>query len=314
MNPALSIALPTYNRAAFLDAALAQLLPIVAPYEIRVFISDNKSTDDTAAVIARHKSAYPLLDYACNAENLGPDGNFEVALREAPTRYVWLLGDTYVIEPAALAAVLAAIDSAPALDAIVVDVEERAATIPAHHYSDRNALLADLGWHMTCMSALILNRELIANGAFERYRNTSFIHVGIIFDHIARHASQVLWLNGPGVRSLRVEGTVKVSVWEKRTFDIWVDNWTGFVLSLPAVYTIQAKLACILRHGQRSGLFSLANLVKLRGGGVLDTTTVRTRWTAMRLATGQRRFLILACALVPRPIARAAMRAKGTGR
>jgi abequosyltransferase len=314
VNPALSIALPTYNRAAFLDSALAKLLPIVAPYAIRILVSDNKSTDDTAAVVARHKAAYPLLDYACNAENLGPDGNFEVALRDGSTRYVWLLGDTYEIEPAALTGVMAAIEGAPALDAIIVDVEGRATEIPAHHYTDRNALLTDLGWHMTCMSALILSRDLITAGAFERYRNTSFIHVGIIFDHIARHAPQVLWLNGPGVRSLRVEGAVKVSVWEKRTFDIWVDSWTGFVLSLPAIYTIQAKLTCILRHGERSGLFSLANLVKLRGGGVLDTATVRHRWVAMRLATGRRRFLILACAFVPRAIARAAMRAKGAGR
>lgn len=310
MNSTLSIALPTYNRATFLDAALARLIPVIAPYDIRVFVSDNQSTDDTAAVVARHKAAYPLLDYGCNAENIGPDGNFEVALRQAPTRYVWLLGDTYEIAPDALRKVMATVDGKRSLDAIVVDVEGRAATTPEWLYTDRDALLADLGWHMTCMSALILNRDLIKNAAFERYQNTSFIHVGIIFDHIARHVPQVQWLNGSGVNSLRIEGQVKVSVWEKRTFDIWVDSWTGFVLSLPAVYSLQAKLACIIRHGERSGLFSLASLVKLRGGSVLHTATIRHRWAALRLATGWRRFLILACAFVPRPLARAAMRAK----
>ncbi len=310
MNASLSIALPTYNRAPFLNAALARLIPVIEPYGIRVFVSDNGSTDDTAAVVARHRITYPLIEYACNAENLGPDGNFEIALRKSPARYVWLLGDTYEIEPEALRRVMAVIEGEGVFDAIVVDVAGRAASIPERVYTDRDALLVDLGWHMTCMSALILGRELIFDGAFKRYRNTSFIHVGIIFDHIARHVPAVLWLNGPGVHALQVTGQVKVSVWEKRTFDVWIDNWTGFVLSLPAIYALPAKLTCILRHGERSDLFALPKLVKLRGAGVLDVAAVRKRWPALRLATGWRRFLILACALVPGFAARAAMRAK----
>jgi glycosyltransferase involved in cell wall biosynthesis len=307
VNAALSIALPTYNRAPFLDAALTRLIATVAPHDIRILVSDNASTDDTAPVVQRHAASYPLLDYVCNAENLGPDGNFEAVLRQTSTRYVWLLGDTYEIELEALQAVLAAAEAESAFDAIAVDVEQRAQHIPEQVYTDRDALLADLGWHMTCMSALILSRDLVEAGAFERYRDTSFIHVGVVFDYIARRTPSVLWLNRGGVKSLRVVGQKKVSVWEEQIFRIWVDRWVGFVLSLPAIYKLDAKFACAGRHARSSALFSLAGMVKLRASGILDIAAVTQRWTALRLATGQGRFLLLACALVPAPLARLAV-------
>ena len=310
MNDALSIALPTYNRVSFLDSALTRLIATVAPYDIRILVSDNASTDDTAAVVKRHAASYPMLDYACNAENLGPDGNFEAVLRQTSTRYVWLLGDTYEIETEALQRVLAAAEGDHAFDAIVVDVEQRAKHIPEQIYTDRDALLADLGWHMTCMSALILNRDLVKAGAFERYRDTSFIHIGIVFDHIAHRTPSVLWLNGQGTRALQIVGQTKVSVWEQRTFEVWVDRWVGFVMSLPAIYRLEAKLACALRHAQSSALFSLANMVKLRAGDILNITAVTRRWATLRLATGHRRFLLLACTLVPVPVARLAVRTR----
>lgn len=309
MNPTLSIALPTFNRAPFLDAALTQLIATVSPHDIGILVSDNASTDDTAEIVRRHAASYPLLRYERNADNLGPDGNFEAVLRKTETRYVWLLGDTYEIEPEALHRVLAVAQSDQAFDVIVVDVEARAKYIPEQTYTDRNRLLAELGWHMTCMSALILERELVKTGVFERYRDTSFIHVGIVFDYLARRSPKVRWLNGQGARRLHVSGQTKVSVWEQHIFEVWVDRWVSFVFSLPASYTVQAKLACALSHAQRTGLFSLVNLVKLRASGVLTTVPVCRRWEGLRLALAKRRFTLLTAAIIPVPLARLAMRA-----
>lgn len=311
MNPTLCIALPTFNRAPFLDAALTRLIATVSPHDIGILVSDNASSDDTAEIVRRHAASYPLLQYARNAENLGPDGNFEAVLRRTETRYVWLLGDTYEIEPVALRRVLAVAQSDQTFNAIVVDVEERAAYIPEQTYTDRNRLLAELGWHMTCMSALILERELVKAGAFERYRDTSFIHVGIVFDYLARRSPAVRWLNGQGARRLHVSGQTKVSVWEQHIFEVWVDRWVGFTFSLPAAYLAQAKLSCALSHARRTGLFSLANMVKLRASGVLTTVAVRRRWDVLRLAVAGRRFALLAAALIPVPLARLAVRVRG---
>ena len=309
MTDALSIVLPTYNRARFLDAALTQLVTLVAPYDIRILVSDNKSTDDTAEVVARHAATYPLVEYACNNENLGLDGNFEAAFKRTSTRYVWLLGDTYLIEAEALSQVMAIAEGERAFDVIVVDVEKRAANVPKGIYTDSEALLVDLGWHMTCMSALILNQDLIQKAAFERYRSTLFIHLGITLEHIANRVASIMWLPGLGTKSLIVEGETKVS-WETRWFDVWVDKWIAFVMSLPAAYSLRAKLLCILRHGQYSRAFSFPFLIKLRGTGVLTLSEVTGRWAALHLATGRQRFLILACAFIPRPVANLATKVK----
>jgi len=54
-QPKLSVILPTFNRAASLPLALAALLRQTAdPASYEIVVVDNNSTDDTAAVVARH--------------------------------------------------------------------------------------------------------------------------------------------------------------------------------------------------------------------------------------------------------------------
>ena len=50
-NKQLSIVIPTYNRADFLDYSLKLHIPIVKKYNICIYISDNASTDNTKEVI-----------------------------------------------------------------------------------------------------------------------------------------------------------------------------------------------------------------------------------------------------------------------
>ena len=45
----LSICIPTYNRAAFLDYSLSNLAAARFPFPIEIVISDNASTDETPA-------------------------------------------------------------------------------------------------------------------------------------------------------------------------------------------------------------------------------------------------------------------------
>jgi hypothetical protein len=60
--PVLSICIPTYNRAAFLDLCLTRLEPLRdhgIPFE--VVISDNGSTDETPGVVEDHRARLPQL-------------------------------------------------------------------------------------------------------------------------------------------------------------------------------------------------------------------------------------------------------------
>ena len=97
-NSHLSIVIPTYNRAEFLDCCLGLIIPSAKKYNIEIYVSDNSSEDNTSAVVFRRVSEYSLIKYSCNSNNLGADKNFQIALGLPRSDYIWLLGDTYWIK------------------------------------------------------------------------------------------------------------------------------------------------------------------------------------------------------------------------
>ena len=108
--PLLTIAVTTYNRAAWLSLSLPLLLERTGPYQdvVEVVVCDNASTDDTREVVsgfARH----PQLRYYRNQVNVGMLGNLGVSGGHARGRYVWLIGDDDLMIEGAIERVLAAL-------------------------------------------------------------------------------------------------------------------------------------------------------------------------------------------------------------
>ncbi len=109
----LTIAIPTYNRAGYLDMALASIRDCVMELDpagrnaIEIFVSDNASTDDTPAVVARYLDL-PVrhITSVRNDGNVGPDRNIWQCYLSADTPYVWILGDDDVIIPGGIAKAL----------------------------------------------------------------------------------------------------------------------------------------------------------------------------------------------------------------
>lgn len=92
----LSICIPTYNRATYLDQTLASIInQIDADWvdDVEICISDNASTDGTEELIAnwRTKSLVRLV-YARNPENLGADRNYMRVVELATGEYCWFFG------------------------------------------------------------------------------------------------------------------------------------------------------------------------------------------------------------------------------
>lgn len=92
-SPLVSIGLPTFNRAALLDHALAALL--CQTYKnLEITVVDNASTDDTRLVVKKHAAHNPCLQYHCNALNIGPLQNLRRALQLAHGDYfMWASDD-----------------------------------------------------------------------------------------------------------------------------------------------------------------------------------------------------------------------------
>jgi len=96
-RPLVTIAMPTYNRAdgylaEALESALAQTY---APLEI--LVSDNCSTDDTTALVARYDD--PRIRYVRHDTNLGAQGNFDFCLDAARGDFFVMLHDDDRMDP-----------------------------------------------------------------------------------------------------------------------------------------------------------------------------------------------------------------------
>ena len=216
----LSIVIPTYNRAKFLDRCLELLIPVVMKYNIAIYISDNSSKDNTKEVVDKRIKSYRFIEYQCNQDNLGADKNFELALKMPMTDYIWLLGDTYQIKTESVNFLMEILlGGSQDVNAFVFNVIGRVGDIPSISYSDKNKLLLDLGWHMTCMSSLVYARDLISSARFERYRDTNFIQTGIIFEFIENREFVIRWVSEHSIFPVVVDG-VKKNSWQNKTFQI----------------------------------------------------------------------------------------------
>ena len=155
-NNLISITIPTYNRAPFLDACLEYHIPLARKHNVKIFISDNASDDHTQEVVKRRCAEYALISYIRNQDNLGADANFEQSLKLADTEYVWLLGDTYTIPEKGLDYLVNLLTSRSVVyDLIVFNWKNRVKDAMSQDYADPNKILSDIGWHMTCLSTLV---------------------------------------------------------------------------------------------------------------------------------------------------------------
>ncbi|MFA6203440.1 MAG: glycosyltransferase family 2 protein [Gallionella sp.] len=103
-QPLLTIAIPTYNRAEFLDLCLTRIgeeLEILREEQrnsVKIYISNNASTDNTTEIILRHRlNANGEFEVINNPKNIGGEHNVVQCYTSAQTPYVWVLGDDDVI-------------------------------------------------------------------------------------------------------------------------------------------------------------------------------------------------------------------------
>lgn len=105
-TPLLSICIPTYNRASFLEEALWNIIHDEAFGDnVEIIISDNASTDETPAIGGKFAEDFPNVFYYRNEQNIH-DRNFILALQRANGKYVRLFNDTLRFKKGALARIL----------------------------------------------------------------------------------------------------------------------------------------------------------------------------------------------------------------
>jgi abequosyltransferase len=195
ITPLLAISIPTYNRAAFLPELLASIEREWDP-RLEVVVSDNASTDGTAALLEEWRLRLPCLKIVHQSENIGPDRNFVAVVAESSAPFCWLIGSDDALAPGAVATMLRVLTDRSDIAGVTTNYVPRSydlsATLRGAHDSDftktrilsgADDVFAKIGHHLGFLSSQVVRRSLWLDAASDLASHAfhnGYIHVYLI--------------------------------------------------------------------------------------------------------------------------------------
>jgi glycosyltransferase involved in cell wall biosynthesis len=176
--PYLTVALPTWNRAARLETQLAGLLAGTARPDLEVLVGDNGSTDATPAVVAAAAGRDGRVRSYRTPANLGCDANYLRLIEQAAGEWVWLLGDDEPVDPAQLPALVEALKDVPADAVHLVPATMRQRASGAAAELTIETLLAQFYYlpSLMAVSTVVLRRTAALPFLIDGYRVAGHLH------------------------------------------------------------------------------------------------------------------------------------------
>lgn len=177
-TPLLSICIPTYKRAAYLEKSLEAFRKAFEghDYDVELLISDNHSPDNTPEVVKEAMDKGLKCMYVRNERNLGPDGNFLSCFRQAEGKYIWLVGDDDYLIPERFPLLYDALKGGDYglvhLMQFSCGGGEKLKT-----YTKLADYLEDINAFITFMSANIVRRDAISGIEPEKYMDSYLLQV-----------------------------------------------------------------------------------------------------------------------------------------
>ncbi len=268
----LSIVIPTYNRANFLDILLEKHVNIFRQCNIPVFIYNNASTDDTDLVIDKWKREYHLITSKTNTGDvLITDESIETALKLSNTKYRWLLGDSYYLSSKLVRHVSGIISQGEDVDLYILNLNNIIKDIPSSICRNNNQLLSNFSTIMACVSCQIYHEKIINSDNFNKYKGSSFLQLGITLEYASGKNFCANWVQNFSVTSLKNKSLEKKN-WStgKSVLKVGAKKWTEFIFSLPESYSTAEKLIAIKNFGKQTKIFTIQGLMLMRVRGNLN--------------------------------------------
>ncbi len=188
----LTIAIPTFNRAEYLNRCLSHIWKQMRREETRVeiLVSDNCSTDKTTDIIHRYVSGGYPIHYTRNNENIGSDNNCMQCFEMAKGKYVLILGDDDLLLNNAVEKILRILEQDDYgivhLNSygFVHDVtsEKPPGNLTGYVvYDNINRFAKMARYLLTFISVNIVNKTLVGLPEMKRFSGTNLVHLGWIF-------------------------------------------------------------------------------------------------------------------------------------
>lgn len=186
-TPFLTIAIPTYNRAAALETTLSIIVPQLDS-DSRLVVIDNASTDSTATVCDRYLRTKAPIEIIRNRVNIGADGNIMRCCEQAGDGHLWILPD----------------DDRPHDDAVRT-IREVIARYPLAGYVNFHTTLLE-SFHVSRKREVVVGDALEFATHLDSFGNLLFLPAGVYAgDFVAAHmidGYHAIHTSGPSIAML----------------------------------------------------------------------------------------------------------------
>jgi len=243
-KPFLSVCIPTYNRAKFIDEAIESVVTQITDDikdKVELCISDNASTDNTEEIVDKWSKQSPIpIVYHKNEENLGADKNYLKVVEIANGDYCWFLGSDDKIVEGAISllhkyltlndiSILIGCRYICSINMNILDKSycpSKAKDILYNNYYDS---LLDTSNYFGYLSVLIFKRELWNQiKIYDNFIGSQFIHVFMLYELI-KHYPLLLHINHPIVYYRKDNDSFLVELGEFNRAKINIYDYTKIV-------------------------------------------------------------------------------------
>ncbi len=246
-----SVIIVTYNSSRVIGACLASLAPEVQSGLVEVIVVDNASADGTPDLVRRD---FPWARVIAGNENLGYSKGVNVGIREARSRYLFILNPDTVVKRGTVAKLVEYMDANPGVGIAG----------PKLVFQDGTVQLSCRRFYT--LTVLLLRRTPI--GKLFKNPKPVYLHLMLDFDH--ESTREVDWLLGAAM-FVRREAVDSVGMMDERFFLYFEDvDWcyrmkqrglsVAYVAEAQVVHGYQRESAQTVLN--RSFVAHLASLVR----------------------------------------------------
>lgn len=221
----LTISIPIYNRAKYLEKMLQRFLRDKSLFEdtISLFVSDNCSEEDLGSICRYYQGQGLKLEYNRNTENIGMDGNFEICINKGKeSDYLWVLGSDDIPTFEVFNIIIPILKSG----VNAIHISSAKGIVEKKEYDDAVEYLKEIGVMITFLSANIISTREIPNIDLRKYNGTFFTQMPVYLTTILTGKDNVYlkfdylqgdsdYQNNGGYNFFRVFMDNYFSIWEE---------------------------------------------------------------------------------------------------
>lgn len=253
-NITLSICIATLNRSAFIGETLNSIIS-QATEEVEIVIVDGSINDDTDDIVKTYRERFPRIRYVHTVKS-GYAQDYCKAIELAQGRYCWLFTDDDTLKQGAIQAVMDQMKHEYGL--ILVNAEVRNTDLSKllldrclssksnqiYKIEDSDKLFVDVASYISFIGCVVILRSLWDARDKESFMDTSFMHVGVIFQALIPDNTFVISDTYICIRYGN-------ALWTSKSFYISLFHWPDLIWSF-SKYSESAKRQVCKREPWRS--------------------------------------------------------------